>query len=193
MGTVPPAGAQRSPDEAARSFGELLARHRRALVSVALDRIGRLDVAEDIAQQAITKAWEQRDQLRAPEALAGWLFRIAMNCCVEWQRGEGRRSAPLADGPEANSNSAPVLEEVIRRETIRETRRALSRVPFKNRVALLMHLSGYSYHEISKFVGVPSSTVRGRLARARSALRRDLARRLSLSLSGKETGKDDRV
>ena len=169
------------------AFGEYLERHRRALVSVALDRVGRPDVAEDIAQQAIAKAWEHRESLREREAPAGWLFRITVNCCVEWQRRDARSLASLRDSPAAEPS---VLEEVIRRETIREARRALLSVPVRNRIAFLMHVSGYSYGDIAGFLGVPPSAVRGRVARARSHLRKHLARRLGRALHGKEMDGD---
>jgi len=172
------------------AFGEYLERHRCALVSVALDRVGRPDVAEEIAQQAIAKAWEYRESLRERNAPAGWLFRIAANCCVEWQRREARCPAALGDIP---AGEPSLLEEVIRRETIRETRRALSGVSVRNRIALLMHVSGYSYSDIGSFLAVPPSTVRGRVARARDHLRRHLARRLGLAPDGKEMDGDGRA
>lgn len=158
-------------------FGELLERYRRALVSVGLEQIGRLDAAEEIAQQAIATAWERRGQLRDPNAAGGWLLRIALNCCLQWHRREERWTS-LEAAPEIDPTQPPLLEEVLRRETIREARRALEKVPFKNRIALLMSLSGHSYEEIAAFCDVPLSTVRGRIARARGQLRKDLTERL---------------
>jgi RNA polymerase sigma-70 factor (ECF subfamily) len=164
----------------------MLERHRRALAAVALDRLGRVEVAEEIAQQAIVKAWEHRGQLREAKAAAGWLFRIAINCCVEWQRRPDRRWSSLEGNPEAGACSAPVLDEVIRRESIRDARRALEGMPMGNRVALLMHASGYSYQEIAGFLALPASTIRGRVARARSKLRRSLASRLTATVRTRE-------
>jgi len=169
----------------AQAFGDALERYRRALIVVALDRTGRLDVAEDLAQQAIATAWEHRTSLHSPEALRNWLFRIAINCCLQWQRREEGRWVPLDNLPETSARSATVLEEVMRRETIRQARRALADVPFRSRVALLMRISGHSYEDIAEFTGVPISTVRGRIARARSRLRRNLIQRLGLYLGGK--------
>lgn len=175
-------GKRRAAADDAQAFGKLLERYRRALVSVALDRTGRLDVAEDIAQQAIAVAWEHRSSLRERDAVGSWLYRIAINCCLQWQRREERWSALDS---ETGAQWTPVFEEVLRRETIREARRALRGLPSRTRVAFIMHLAGHSYEDIASFLDVPISTVRGRLARARSRLRRDLIRRLGHTLSGK--------
>ena len=167
-------------------FGEALECYRAAVFAVALDRIGRLHVAEEMAQEAITVAWEHRAELRDPQALPSWLFRIAVNCCLQWQRREDR----WARGPAAEAAAGEaVLEEVLRRETIREVRAALAEVPVKNRIAFLMHVHGYSYEETGRFLEVPTSTVRGRLARTREQLRRSLISRLRafLGREGDET------
>jgi RNA polymerase sigma-70 factor (ECF subfamily) len=174
-----PAVAGRCGDVA---FAEVVESYRRALSAVALDRIGRLDVAEDMAQEAITIAWEHRAELRDVQALPSWLFRIAVNCCLQWQRRESRW-AQEPNGAALPARDPPILEDVLRRETIREVRLALDRLTSNNRIALLMNLYGYSYQEIADFLAVPLSTVRGRLARARERLRRSLIQRLSASLA----------
>jgi RNA polymerase sigma-70 factor (ECF subfamily) len=180
--------SEHAPRDGAAQFGQALEGYRAALRSLALDRTGSMDAAEEIAQQAIAKAWEHRDSIRDRGALAGWLFRIAINCCLEWQRRQ--TSIPVSPTPGAEAGGS-VWEEVVRRETIREARRALSGIPLKNRVALLTRLAGHTYREISEFLEVPASTVRGRLARARSQLRPDLARRLGISPQAKETDSDE--
>jgi len=161
------------------SFAAALERYRRALIALALDRTGRWDVAEEIAQQTITTAWERRSDLRDHNSLTGWLWRIALNYCVQWQRREVR----LCDLREASHPGPPsttIADEVLRRETVREVRSVLSQLPLRNRVALLMHATGCSYDEIADFLQLPASTVRGRIARARDQLRRELGRRLDL-------------
>jgi RNA polymerase sigma-70 factor (ECF subfamily) len=177
----------------ARAFGEMLEQYRGALVSVGLDRTGRWEVAEEVAQEAIVTAWERRGELRRPAAAGSWLYRIAVNCCVAWQRREGRDEALGSPGRGGPCRQPPVVEEMLRREAVREARRALEAVPAANRIALLMHVSGYSYEEIGGFVGVPASTVRGRIARTRSRLRKEVARRLGLALARKEKQSDESI
>ena len=171
-------------------FALLLERYRGALVGLALDRTGRLDVAEEIAQDAIVKAWEHRSSLRDQSAMGPWLFRIGINCCIAWQRRESRTAASLTALPEAVRWGPPAIEELIRRDTIREVRRALANLPSQTRVAVIMHAMGYCRGEIARFLCVPESTVRGRLARARERLRQSLETRLHATLGKKKEEKD---
>jgi RNA polymerase sigma-70 factor (ECF subfamily) len=172
-----------SPDS--ELFAAALEHYRHALIALALDRTGRWDVAEEIAQQTIVTAWEHRSDLRDRTALSGWLWRIAMNGCVQWQRREARFCA-LPGAPVRGRAGVNVAADAIRRETIREVRAALAELPLRNRVAMLMRAAGYSYSEIAEFLGLTPATIRGRIARARGRLRHDLARRLDTHL-GKET------
>jgi RNA polymerase sigma-70 factor (ECF subfamily) len=60
----------------------------------------------------------------------------------------------------------------MRREAAREVWAAVARLPENNRLALLMYyIRGDSYREIAEFLGVPETTVVGRLHRARGQLR----------------------
>lgn len=171
-------------DTTGGELASLLERCRGALISLALDRTGRLDVAEEIAQEAIVRAWEHRAELREPGALGGWLFRIGINCCIAWQRGENRAAAYLQTLGQCASWEPPVLDELIRRDTIREVRHALADMPMQSRIAVLMNAMGYTRIEIAEFLGVPESTIRGRLSRARDALRCRLSARLDATFSG---------
>jgi len=84
----------------------------------------------------------------------------------------------------------PLLEELIRRDTVREARRALADLPIESRVAVLMHAMGYTQTEIAEFLAVPESTIRGRLARARGRLRRRLSARLEAAFGAKKGDED---
>jgi len=171
-------------------FGDMIERYRGALVAVALDRTGRLDVAEEIAQDVIVKAWEHRDTLRDLGAVRAWLFRITINSCITWQRRDARFSLCPADATSGRAGTEPVLEEVLRREAIRAARKALAGLPSKSRVAFLMHVSGYSYAEIGGFLNLPRDAVRGRIARARERVRTALGTRLQVALPPKERNQD---
>jgi RNA polymerase sigma-70 factor (ECF subfamily) len=62
----------------------------------------------------------------------------------------------------------------VRREMMRQVRHALQRLPENNRLALIMHvLHGLPYQGIATSLGVPVTTVEGRIHRARRELRRE--------------------
>jgi RNA polymerase sigma factor (sigma-70 family) len=146
--------------------------YRPLLLAVALDRTGDPEVARDIAQEALELALTHLDHLREPAALPGWLRAIAINCCRQHARQGRERPVGLVVRPEEERED--VHRIAVRREMMRQVRRALQRLPENNRLALIMHvLHGQSYREIATSLGVPVTTVEGRIHRARRELGRE--------------------
>lgn len=161
------------------AFDRLAGRYRAALRAMAFLRTGDREAAQDLAQEALTRAWVALPTLREPGAFLAWLKRIAAHACLSWHRparpgtlsldGEEHRQLPA----DAALQPLPVL---LARERQRALRQALASLPDANRIALLMHVwEGASYGEIAEFTGVAVTTVEGRLYRARKRLRQLLA------------------
>ena len=164
----------RAGDRAA--FDRLAGRYRAALRAMAFLRTSDREAAQDLAQEALTRAWEALPTLREPAAFLPWLKRIAARVCLSWHRTARPESLSLDS---ENLSRLPAeaalqpLEILLARERQRALRQALASLPDANRIALLMHIwEGASYAEIAVFTGVAVSTVEGRLHRARKQLRR---------------------
>lgn len=167
--------AQAGDEEA---MAALVGRYRACLLALAIDRTGRHDAAEDIVQDTLAAAVEKRASLRDARSFGPWLRQICVNACRMWHRGR-TRPAPLEQIDHALAPSDATLRSVCRREDRREIRRALEALPENNRLALLLHaVEGLPYQQIAEFLGVPKSTIHGRLVRARRELRRRLRGRL---------------
>ncbi len=119
---------------------------------------------KDALQETVLKAWENRHKLR-DETLAGtWITRILINECRAL--GRKRRKYVLRADVEVPGSQKP--EDPALRE-------ALDLMPEKLRLPLVLHyLEGYSYREISTILGVPNTTVRSRLSRARRTMETQL-------------------
>lgn len=160
------------------AFDLLAQRYRGLLLALAFARTGDREEAEDLVQEVLAKAWERLPALRKPETFAAWLKAITANACRDWYR----RGRPWPDSLDTASPAAPMadprrdpLEEVLARERRRAWRRALSAIPATNRLALLMHVWGEcSYEDIALFLGMPITTVEGRIHRAKTQMRRAL-------------------
>ena len=167
------------------TLAEQLERYRPLLLAVALDRTGDPEVARDIGQEALELALTHLDQLREPAALPGWLRAIAINCCRQYMRRGWERPAGLVVRPEEECEE--VHRVAVRREMMRQVRRALQRLPENNRLALIMHvLHGQSYQDIATSLDVPVTTVEGRIHRARRELRREYEKWLVDATSERE-------
>lgn len=144
---------------------ELHAARRYALL---LTRNG--DQAEDLVQEALTRAIAAAHTWRPGADLRRWLLAVVHNTHVSRQR---RASLELAVSRDV-SDSAPALvpEPQIDRVHYTQTIAALMALPIEQREPLiLVALEGMSYRDAAQVLGVPVGTLMSRLARGREALR----------------------
>jgi RNA polymerase sigma-70 factor (ECF subfamily) len=156
-------------------FTSLVRRHQDRVYRLAWRMVGP-DAAEDVAQQAFLKAWLGLDQFSGASSFGTWLYRLAMNCCLDHLRRTQRfRPLPLDDVDTSLATDADVAEDVV--EALQRSERhgaltwALERLPSDDRLVLHLRLGeGLSYEAIADLLGVKSSTVGTRLFRARARL-----------------------
>ena len=129
---------------------------------------GRRAIAEDMAQEALAKAWRARDRFEPGTNLKAWLFTILRNefCSharrgwreTHWDSNKGERIAAPADEQEW----AMYLSDAAR---------ALGGLSDGQREALiLVGAGGFSYEDAAEICGTAMGTVKSRVARARVAL-----------------------
>jgi RNA polymerase sigma-70 factor (ECF subfamily) len=144
-----------------------LRRYARALMRNSAD-------AEDLVQEALTRAVARADSFQAGTNLRAWLFTILHNVHVNQVRSKAARPQEVdVDDVESKLVSPPRQEE---RVELREMMRAIDELPEEQRkVLLLVALEGLKYDEVADMLGVPIGTVMSRLSRAREAVRAKLA------------------
>ncbi|CAO3350746.1 sigma-70 family RNA polymerase sigma factor [Azospirillum melinis] len=144
-----------------------LRRYARALMRNSAD-------AEDLVQEALTRAVARADSFQAGTNLRAWLFTILHNVHVNQVRSKAARPQEVdVDDVESKLVSPPRQEE---RVELREMMRAVDELPEEQRkVLLLVALEGLKYDEVADMLGVPIGTVMSRLSRAREAVRAKLA------------------
>ena len=156
-------------DLSGRLFNKRLEATRDSLYRMAYAWCHNRYLAEDLVQQTLLKALEKRSQLREPDRLESWVYRILANTFRDWHRRE-RQVEPLDlhepvdhRGPEQSTHE---MEVVLR------VRRAISGLPASQRQVLtLVDLEGFSYAETAGVLDVPIGTVMSRLSRARQQLK----------------------
>jgi RNA polymerase sigma-70 factor (ECF subfamily) len=173
------------------AFAELFGAHARALYSHAARITGSQGAAEDVVSLTFLEAWRLRERLRPdgvpPEqggqegdGLRPWLYGIATNVLRNTRRAARRHRAALArlPGPPADRETVPdfadgLVGRMEDAERLSAAQAALGRLRGPEReVFALCVWSGLSYAAAGEALGVPASTVRSRLSRARVRLRR---------------------
>lgn len=149
-------------------FGE----HRNDLYRVALSWCGDRMLADDLTQEALSRALAKLHQLQDEMKLEHWLFRILNNC---W-REHLRRLHPTVDieGLVLGTDQTPELG-LRRQQVIDRVRSAIGRLPLGQRqVITLVDLQGFAYGEVAEILEIPVGTVMSRVSRARAALKEEL-------------------
>lgn len=124
--------------------------------------------AEDLAQEALLKAWQCREQYQPGTNLRAWLATILRNRFYS----QGRRRKWQADYDQAvmeRTLVAPDNQECV--VELEDVRRALAMLPdFQREALILVGAGGMSYEQVAQIAGCPLGTVKSRVRRARDEL-----------------------
>jgi RNA polymerase sigma-70 factor (ECF subfamily) len=166
----------RTGGDAAAAFTAIVARYRGRITALARRLLvgAGVDEADDVAQEVFVAVYRNRRTLRPGEPFRPWLYRIAVNRCVDRMRAAARRPAPaaLASTSEPRSEQGDPLESVLADEREARLQAAVEALPAPYRtVFVLRHVDDLSYQEIASATGLPESTVKTHLFRARARLR----------------------
>jgi RNA polymerase sigma-70 factor (ECF subfamily) len=121
--------------------------------------------ADDLAQDAVAKAWSARASFAIGTNMKAWLFMILRNHFYS----EARRSwRSYALDPEIAANTLVAADDPSAAVELDELRRALAMLPEAQREPLiLIGAAGLSYEEVSEITGVTVGTIKSRVSRAR--------------------------
>jgi RNA polymerase sigma factor (sigma-70 family) len=163
------------------AFGPLLMRYYPSVARLARRLLGPTLEAQDVAQETALQALLRLHSLHEPARFGAWLHAIAANLARMALRQRRRTLSldALRDGTTVAvlwAAEAPAPEEVrAAREVHDAIVAALNELSLVNREAVIgFYLDGYSYVELAELLGVPVSTVKGRLFFGRRQLRRTL-------------------
>lgn len=157
-----------------RAFGDIVHHYREGVINVVYRMCGDANLAEDAAQEAFIRAWQNLPRYQPRSPFRNWLYRIATNVALDVLRRE-RDTVNIDDLPLAASG--PDLEATVEcNERAEQVRRAvLALAPPGRLVLILREYEGLSYKEIAETLNVPIGTVMSRLNYARTKVREMLA------------------
>jgi RNA polymerase sigma-70 factor, ECF subfamily len=170
------------------SFDALVQKHYSLVFNIAYRMLSDQEQAADATQLTFVRAFRSLGTFRGDAALATWLYRIAVNVCLDQVRRQPDEAVGLTllgpDGegeqplPDSSLDPARVVE---RQECQRLVHEGLARLATEHRSVLVLYdLHGMSYEEIAEVLQIPLGTVKSRLNRARHALKQILYPHLEL-------------
>ena len=129
--------------------------------------------AEDVAQEALLRAYRRFDRLRDPLRFRGWLVRIVFRLALDRARAAKRREVRETEWAQPARRPAPATAEELAASSEFQAHfdRALDALPEKLRLVLLLAaMEGHTLEEVAAMLGLPIGTVKSRLFAGRKKL-----------------------
>ena len=150
------------------AFSELVERYREAICNQCHARVRDRHYAEDLAQETFVRAYLKLGQLEDPERFSHWLRKIASNVCKEFARTPHRR--------EFAWEAVEELPHSELAEPATDLESLLGQLPDADRLCVELYYNDrLGYSEIASTLGISISSVRNRLHRAKTLLRKEMA------------------
>lgn len=125
------------------AFDVLVERHRRPVYQLCYRFVANHEDANDLSQEVFLRAYRALKGFRGQSTVATWLYRIGVNVCLNRVSVKVPPREPLDDNAHVDgAESAP--DRLMRRERAAEVRRAVARLPAKQRAALILRV----YHDM---------------------------------------------
>jgi len=159
------------------AFEALYRQHASRLYNLASRMTGSHGDADDLLQDIFLLAFRKLGSFRGDSSLGTWLYRLAMNHCLDVLRSRQTRMGQQTDSldePEAApvASPVPVLGAVSRIDL----ERAIEALPPACRAAFLLHdVEGFGHQEVGDMLGISEGTSKSQVHKARMRIRSYLA------------------
>ena len=169
-----------------RAFEQLVSIYESAVYNMAMYTVKNRDDALDVSQEVFVKLWQSLPTFRGECSIKSYIMKLTKNASLDLMRKKSRRQSisltvendkgeeAQLDLPDTSDEANPE-QAYLREERIRKVREGLLRLDDEQRQIIIMRdMNGMSYAEIADALGLNEGTVKSRLNRARSALKKIL-------------------
>jgi RNA polymerase sigma-70 factor, ECF subfamily len=156
------------------AFDLIVERHRRSVYHVCYRFVNNHEDASDLAQDAFVRAWRGLKNFKGQSALSTWLYRIAVNVCLNRLSAKTPATEPI----ESTDHFEDVRIEGAQHAMIREeravaVRKAIANLPEKQRATLILRTyHDMSHQQIAEVLGSSVGTVKANFFHALANLKK---------------------
>lgn len=139
------------------AFDAIVQRHQKQVYQLCYRFVGNHEDASDLAQDAFVRAFRALPRFKGEAALGTWLYRIAVNVCLNRKALKTPRFEAIDAVQPVDVKSEGADAAVLRHERAGEVRAAIARLPPKQRATLILR----AYHELphEQIAGILGSSV----------------------------------
>jgi len=157
------------------AFEALVRRYQRMIHSLTFRMTGSLADSEDLSQETFIHAFQQLGNFRQESKFSSWLYRVALNTCLNWKKRAQRREIAhrrWSEQMEVDASGANATAEHSLSQAVQE---ALLSLNPKQRAAIILTIyDGLNHAEAASVLGCSETTVSWRVFVARKKLKKSL-------------------
>jgi RNA polymerase sigma-70 factor, ECF subfamily len=152
-------------------FERIYQQHAPRIYSLACRLAGSAEDGEDLLQEIFLQAYRKLATFKGDAALGTWLYRLALNHCLDYVRSRQAKMTKLTETLDSDTAFQPAAprETPIARLDLE---RALEQLPDGCREAFVLHdVEGFEHKEIAELLGIAEGTSKSQVFKARAKLR----------------------
>lgn len=156
------------------AFDQLVERYQRDIYRLCYRYVNNHEDANDMAQEVFLKAYRAIGRFRGDSSFSTWLYRIAVNTCLNFR---ALRRPETQELPEGLADHRPgAVAEIESDERARRVRKAVARLPEKQKATLILKIyHDLTHEEVAGVLGSTVGTVKANLFHALGNLKRLMA------------------
>jgi RNA polymerase sigma-70 factor, ECF subfamily len=168
------------------SFSELVTRHQKQMMRVALRLVRDWDVAEDIVQESFIKAYQNIADFAGRASFRSWLYQITLNTAKNRLRSSGRESVGIEHIHVAVSDNT--VEKMMAVDVKQLIREEVAKLPARQQMALSLRIfEELSFKEIAQIMQCPYDTAKANYRHALLKLKARMESELeTININGTE-------
>jgi RNA polymerase sigma-70 factor (ECF subfamily) len=156
------------------AFETLYRQHAARLYTLACRMAGSPEDGEDLLQEIFLQAYRKLGSFKGDSAVGTWLYRLALNHCLDYVRSRRAKMSKMTDTLDADTSFEPTAprESPVARLDLE---RAVERLPEGCREAFVLHdVEGFDHKEVGRLLGIAEGTSKSQVFKARMKLRASL-------------------
>lgn len=153
------------------AFETLYRTHAGRIYALASRMAGSADEGEDLLQEIFLQAFRKLGSFKGDAAIGTWLYRLALNHCLDFVRSKQAKMGKVTDTLDADTSFQPSAKRDTPIARI-DLERAMARLPPGCREAFVLHdVEGFDHKEVGDMLGIAEGTSKSQVFKARLKLR----------------------
>ncbi len=153
------------------AFETIYRQHAPRIYALTSRMAGSADEGEDLLQEVFLQAYRKLGSFKGESALGTWLYRLALNHCLDFVRSRAAKMEKVTDTLDAETSIEPVARRDAPIARI-DLERALDQLPPGCREAFVLHdIEGFDHKEVARMLGIAEGTSKSQVFKARMKLR----------------------